>query len=320
MSKYTNEQQLDLFAVDDSKDRDEENSEVRAALEKLLAKTDDFRLLERVPVTKENVQLPYRLSDKVGDEVTLIVLDTETTGLSHDVDTIIELGMVAVSYSPSEKKLVSIDRIFTEYEDPGRPIAKEITEITGISDADVKDRHINDQMVKSYIDAAELIVAHNASFDRPMFEKRFSDFDTKRWACSLKGVDWNQFNISNHKQEELLFGIGYFYEAHRASIDCLALAWFLHKRPDIFENLLLNAEKNSVLVRAFGAPFDAKDSLKGRGYRWHDGVGGGNKHWGKEIPEDSLSDEKIYLDELYAFGSEKASFIKCSAENRFKKQ
>lgn len=320
MGKYNNEQQLDLFAANDSDSGIDRNARHREALERILSETDDFRLLERVPVTKDEIQLPYRLSEKVGDEVTLIVLDTETTGLSHDIDTIIELGMVEVSYSPSKKKLVSIDRIFTEYEDPDRPIAKEITEITGISDEDVKGKRINDQTVKSFFDKAELIIAHNAMFDRPMFEKRFSGYESKRWACSLKGIDWKQFGISNHKQEELLFGIGYFYEAHRASIDCLALVWFLYKRPDIFADLLANAERNSVIVRAFGAPFDAKDALKGRGYRWQDGSGGANKHWWKEIPEDELLEEKGFLDELYAFGSEKASFITCSAENRFKKQ
>ena len=320
MGKYNNERQLDLFAVDDSAESKDKHAGYREALEKILAETEDFRLLEHVPITKTDIQLPYRLSEKVGDEVTLIILDTETTGLSHEVDVIIELGMVEVSYSPSEKRLVSIDRIFAEYEDPGRPIPKEITDITGISDGDVKGQKINNQAVMSFFERADLIIAHNAGFDRPMFEKRFPGFESKRWACSLKGIDWNQFGISNHRQEELLFGIGYFYEAHRASIDCLALVWFLHKRPDIFANLLANVEKNSIIVRAFGAPFEAKDSLKGRGYRWQDGSGGANKHWWKEIPEEILSEEKAFLDELYTLGSEKASFIACSAENRFKRR
>lgn len=311
-------QQLDFFE-DNQFEEAASALGLRQQLEAILEKTDDFRIIERVPITKRNISLPYPLSGKNGDEVSIVFLDTETTGLSSNTERIIELGMVAASYSPSTQRLVSIDRIFSEYEDPGKPIPEEITKLTGISDDDVKGQRIDDQAVKAYLDSAELIIAHNAGFDRPFFEKRFSGFEDKRWACSLKGVDWKSFDINNHRQEELLHGIGYFYEAHRASIDCLALAWFMHIRQDVFANLLENASQNSVVVHAFGAPFESKDRLKVRGYRWDDGSSGVNRHWWKEIPLEGLDEEKAFLDELFAFGSEKATYVMKTAENRFKK-
>ncbi len=310
--------QLDFFENNDL-EKDTQTPGYRQQLEAILAKTEDFRIIERVPLTKSHIQLPYPLSEKVGDEVSMVFLDTETTGFSSDVEKIIELGMVAASFSPSTKRLVSIDRIFSEYEDPGKPILAEITKLTGITDEDVKGQKIHDAAVKDMLDGMDLIVAHNAGFDRPFFEKRFTGFEDRKWACSLKGVDWKVFDINNHRQEELLHGIGYFYEAHRASIDCLALAWFMHIRQDIFANLLDNAVKSSVEVHAFGAPFDTKDQLKTRGYRWDDGSSGSGKHWWKEIPADGLDEEKSFLDGLYAYGSEKATFILKTAENRFRK-
>lgn len=48
---------------------------------------------------------------------------------------------------------------------------------------------------------------------------------------------------------------------------CLAMAWFFYLLPESVANLLSEADRLTVLVRAFGAPFDVKDYLKERGYR-----------------------------------------------------
>ncbi len=318
MNKKRRGQQLDFFEKNDLKE-EKQPLGYRQQLEAILKKTDDFRIIERVPVTKNHISLPYPLANKVGDEISIVFLDTETTGLSPNTEQIIELGMVSASFSPSAKKLVSIDRIFSEYEDPGKPIPEEITKLTGITDHDVKGKKINDVVVQETLDGIGLIVAHNAGFDRPFFEKRFIGLENKRWACSLKGVDWKTFDIRNHRQEELLHGIGYFYDAHRAATDCLALAWLMHIRQDAFANLLDNANQNSIVVHAFGAPFDTKDQLRTRGYRWDDGSSGSNKHWWREIPEEKFAEEQAFLDSLYALGSEKATFVRKTAENRFRK-
>ena len=291
---------------------------LRKRLNRLLAKTDDFRLLERIPITGPGLYLPFSLCDAVGDETVIIFLDTETTGLSTDTDVIIELGLVRAMFSPSEQRLVSIDRIVSAYEDPGVPISLFITELTGITDEKVKGQHIDEKMVSECLKDASLIVAHNASFDRPFFEKRFRGFEEKKWACSLTGIDWNRFGFKNLRLEELLLKSGYFYEAHRASIDCLALAWLLHIQNHAFADLLAQACKKTVIVRAFGAPFEVKDALKTRGYRWHDGTAGPNRHWWKEIAEEELADEKNFLDELYPHGSDRAGFSVKTAAERFK--
>ena len=318
--------QADLFAEpvvkaekENAKDHGDDDSQaLRKRLDKILAKSDDFRILERIPLTKPDVVLPYALSEKKGDEIAIVFLDTETTGLSCEVDAIIELGLVKALFSPSKRRLVSIERIVSAYEDPGRPLTPFITELTGITDDKVRGQRIDDAMVAGFLDDAFLIVAHNAAFDRPFFEKRFKGFGEKKWACSLVGIDWNGLGFKNLKLEELVLKSGYFYEAHRASIDCLALAWLLHKQADAFESLLELATKKTVTVQAFGAPFDAKDGLKARGYRWHDGTTGPNRHWWKDIGEDALAEEKAFLDELYAHGSERAGFSFKSAAERFK--
>lgn len=316
--------QADLFAepvteTEAKKDNSPDDvTTLRKRLNKILAKTDDFRILERIPLTKPGIDLPYSLSEKHGDEIAIVFLDTETTGLSSDMDVIIELGLVKALFSPTAHRLVSIERIVSAYEDPGKPITPFITELTGITDDMVRGKRIDETMVAGFLDDAVLIVAHNAAFDRPFFEKRFRGFEEKKWACSLVGIDWNGLGFKNLKLEELVLKSGYFYEAHRACIDCLALAWLLHCQPDAFASLLEMAEKRTVTVQAFGAPFEAKDALKARAYRWHDGTTGPNRHWWKEIAEEELAEEKAFLDELYAHGSERAGFSYKTAAERFK--
>lgn len=63
----------------------------------------NYRLLERIPLTQEGGTFPMQLNSTVGDEQVLVLLDTETTGLLHETDAIIELGMVKVLYSPLKK-------------------------------------------------------------------------------------------------------------------------------------------------------------------------------------------------------------------------
>ena len=316
--------QPDLFDTDPEQPKSEtirkERPPIRERLKRLIAQTDDFRLLERIPLTKPGLILPCELEKATGDERSIVFLDTETTGLSAESDTIIELGLVRASFSPSAKKLVSIDRIVSAYEDPGKPLSPFITELTGITDEMVRGKHIDEQTVADSLDNARLIVAHNASFDRPFFEKRFTGFNDMSWACSLEGIDWNRLGFSRRKLEDLALKSGYFYEAHRAAIDCLTLAWLLHIHPDAMADLLEQAGQKTVVVHAFGAPFEARDTLKTRGYRWHDGTSGANRHWWKEIPESALADEKNFLDELYPNGSDRAGFEIRTAADRFRRR
>ena len=316
--------QPDLFDAAPEQPKSEtirkERPPIRERLKRLIAQTDDFRLLERIPLTKPGLILPCELDKAIGDELSIVFLDTETTGLSAESDAIIELGLVRASFSPSAKKLVSIDRIISAYEDPGKPLSPFITDLTGITDDMVRGKRIDEKTVADCLDNVSLIVAHNASFDRPFFEKRFTGFDDMNWACSLEGIDWNRLGFSRRKLEDLSLKSGYFYEAHRATIDCLALAWLLHIHPDAMADLLEQAIRKTVIVHAFGAPFEARDTLKTRGYRWHDGTSGANRHWWKEIPESALADEKNFLDELYPNGSDRAGFEIRTAADRFRRR
>ena len=202
----------------------------------------------------------------------VIVLDTETTGLDAKSERIIELAMLSVLVDTTTGQPVGPVTTYESFEDPGKPIPPAITEITGIDDSMVRGQRIDDARVAELVLAADLIVAHNAGFDRPFVEARLPVFATRAWNCSFAGIDWKAQGSGSAKLEFLAHERGWFYDAHRALVDCHALlqvlATPLKNGQSGLQQLLQGASNTRYKLRATGAPFDAKDPLKARGYRW----------------------------------------------------
>ena len=98
----------------------------------------------------------------------------------------------------------------------------------------------------------------------------------------------------------------------------MAVAWLLYTIPETLQQLLTTARQTSVLVRAIGAPFDAKDELKIRGYRWDGGDKGHTKHWWREINSQELAEEKAFLAVVYPQFEQQTVFETKNARSRFK--
>jgi DNA polymerase-3 subunit epsilon len=207
----------------------------------------------------------------------ILILDTETTGLDWRAENIIELAMLSVDVDLHTGQPVGVVEVYEDFEDPGRPIPSEIVKLTGITDHDVKGQKLNEVKINAMVERADLIVAHNAGFDRPFVENRLEVFEHKAWACSFAGINWKAQGLGSAKLEFLCSELGWFYDAHRAQVDCHALLRVLSSnlktQPDDlptsgFLQLLKSAEQARTMVKAFGSPFESKDKLKARGYRW----------------------------------------------------
>ncbi len=202
----------------------------------------------------------------------VMVLDTETTGLDARSERIIELAMLSVEVDTASGQPVGPVTTYESFEDPGKPIPALITGITGIDDAMVRGQRIDEARVAELVQAADLIVAHNAGFDRPFVEARLPVFASKAWNCSFAGIDWKGQGSGSAKLEFLAHERGWFYDAHRALVDCHALlqvlAAPLKGGASGLACLIEGARRTRYKLRATGAPFEAKDALKARGYRW----------------------------------------------------
>ena len=270
------------------------NSDLAATLDA----DDNYRVLRRLQ------DRPTYNDDDGSEKILGIYLDVECTGLDYTKDSIIELGMIRFEFS-REGKIFRILETFDEYEDPGIPIPENITTLTGITDEMVSGKHIDDEAVSKFIAEAGIVIAHNASFDRKFMEKRFPVFEEKSWGCSQREVPWREEDIESAKLEYIAYRSGFFYEGHRADIDCLAGIEILsHPLPTSQQLpltiLLENARKTTYVVWAVGSPFESKDRLKERGYRWNGGEDGRPKSWYKEVDQvDQAAEVEFLKAEIY---------------------
>jgi DNA polymerase-3 subunit epsilon len=262
---------------------------------KQLEATGDYRIIHRfVPVER------YR--EDTGSEKRIgIFLDTETTGLDPELDAVIELAMVPFEFD-SEGNIYRVLPAYDALQDPGRPIPPIAKAITGITDEMVAGQSIDLEHVASMLSKAVIVIAHNARFDRPVAEKLLDDFKNISWACSIADVDWNAEGFEGVKLEFLAYKFGFFFEGHRATIDCQAGIEILSRRlpvsgEPVLKRLLDNARRTDVRLWAEGAPFDKKDVLRLRGYRWSPGGEGKRKAWYRDVSEAQLEEEMRYLNE-----------------------
>lgn len=258
-----------------------------------LEATGDYRIIKRFKPVSSYLQ-DNDANKKIG-----IFLDTETTGLDSDSDRIIELAMVPFEFDASGQ----IYRLLPEYNslnDPGKSIPAIVTQLTGITDEMVKGQSINLDTVKNLLADAVIVIAHSARFDRPFCENFLDEFKDISWGCSVADINWQEEGMEGRKLEYLAYRYGFFFEGHRATIDCqvgieiLSRPLFNSGEPAL-KRLLDNARRTDIRLWAEGAPFDQKDALKKRGYRWSPGDNGKRKAWYLDLPEDKLESEMNYL-------------------------
>jgi DNA polymerase-3 subunit epsilon len=270
-----------------------ENDLTLAAMAEALAQSDDYRVLRRL-VRRETFTPSISQSTKTG-----ILFDVETTGLDQQKDEVIELGMVKFDYLP-DGRIAGLRDIFSSFNEPSAPIPPEVIALTGITNEMVAGQRIDEEAVSSFADDAVIVIAHNASFDRIFAERYWPIFERKAWGCSATEVEWRKHGFEGSRLGYLLNGAGFFHQAHRAVDDCHALLEILaFELPTTGTSalavLLEQARKKMMRVWAEQSPFDLKDSLKRRGYRWNDGSDGRPRSWYVDVDESKLDDEVAFL-------------------------
>ena len=154
----------------------------------------------------------------------LVVLDLETTGVWIEKDRIIEIGMVKVT--PDGKQ-----EIYSTKVNPCMPIPAVVTELTGISDADVKDAPAFSSIagkVLAFLEGADLGGFNVERFDLPLLAREFSNM----------GMEFNYANRT-------------IYDAQKI--------YHLHERRDLFAAFAFYCHQE--LKGAHGAIADARATL-----------------------------------------------------------
>jgi DNA polymerase-3 subunit epsilon len=205
------------------------------------------------------------------------LLDTETTGLNPATDKTIEVAVMLFDVKHAQPVASFASLI--------RSDSNEAHAINGIPPEmllELQDPELVWRAVRWVIGHAQVVIAHNAAFDR-----QFVPDLGKPWVCSENDIQWpGRARGGSLAHLALSLGLG-VASAHRAMADVDTLARILtrlaEKEHDL-EALLLHAMRPKVRCHSL-APFEQKDIVKAAGFRWDQD----KKIWWRDMPAEDAS-------------------------------
>jgi len=278
------------------------------------------RLLGREPRVLNPVPVRYPVAGAQPTDGTrrLAIVDCEGTGLDTENDELIDIGVLAVDVA-GDGSVAAACRPVHGFRDPGIPIPEAVVRLTGIDDTMVRGTALPMRELQLALQHCEFVVAHNAAFDFKFFARVWPESTCIPWLCSLSDIDWAGHGVSSAKLDYLAMLHGFTFRAHRAIADVYALAAVLASAlPDGsrtgFRELLDAASSPGYAVKATGAPFAAKDTLKRRGYRWDAEA----KVWHTRVRgAASLDEERDWLTSAVYGGVFRGAVVPLDPLNRF---
>lgn len=255
----------------------------------VLERSDDYRVLRRLKPSTTFAETPPNSNLATG-----VVVDTETTGLDPNSDRIIEVGIIVFQYDPNSGQPIRQVDFYDGLEDPGHPLSEQTKSITGITDDHVANKRFDDERINALVAKADIVIAHNASFDRAFLEKRFPVFVDLPWGCSMADIDWSGERIGSRTLEFLAYKLGFFFDAHRALEDCQALLSILSSKLPLsgipaLKPVIDSLNRVDHTIYATNAPFAKKELLKNRRYQWDSE----RKCWRKTLIGTAAYDEEL---------------------------
>jgi len=252
-----------------------------------------------------------------------VVVDVETSGISHQLDQIIEIGMILFKFNREDGALIEVTDSYTslnELKKNSEPLSKFVSQLTRLTEKDLAGHVIDWNKVNALLKEADIVIAHNARFDRPFIDSLSLVSRSKVWGCSFSQIDWMAKGFRTQGLELLCQRHGFFVGAHRALADAQGALHLISHVDKVtgktyLAELLENAKTPQVSIESTKAPFEKKEILKSRQYRWNPQ----KRVWTKVISENELESEKDWLmKNVYVnFDENPASAYKVGAAERF---
>ncbi|MCD3255569.1 PolC-type DNA polymerase III, partial [Clostridium botulinum C] len=148
---------------------------------------------------------------------TFVVFDLETTGFSSEYDKIIEIGAVKI-------KNGNIIDSFSTFVNPEIKIPYNITELTSITNDDVKNADTIDNVLPKFMEFCKdsVLVAHNANFDMSFIRKNCNDLSIDNNYTFMDTVPLAKFlfpELKRYKLNTIAKHLGVSLENHHRAVD-----------------------------------------------------------------------------------------------------
>jgi DNA polymerase-3 subunit epsilon len=211
----------------------------------------------------------------------LLILDTETTGLSPNAGQCIEVGAV-LFHVPSRSVLTQVSFLLPCPSNPAQVVNGIDAAVSRLPQPWQEGLRCFEAMVAS----ADALVAHNVPFDRQWFGLGALPPLQAPWICTMEDIRWpaeRQLRPTPSLRDlALAYGVP-VWAAHRALTDCLYLVQ-VFERCDELEELLQVALEPRRLYRA-RLSYAERHRAKEAGFRWNDPVQGA---WTRRLSQREL--------------------------------
>ncbi len=209
---------------------------------------------------------------------TLLIVDTETTGLDPERDQCLEVGAILFDV-PARAVLAQLSFLLPVESNPAEAINRIPAEVSCL------DQPWRPALTyfQALLEATEVVVAHNASFDRQWFGRSPLPAILQPWLCTMEDIRWPAERQLRTRPSVRDLALAYeipVWAAHRALTDCLYIAE-VFRRCDDLESLLAIGLEPRRLMRACVSYHD-RHLAKEAGFRWNDPVKGS---WTRRLSE-----------------------------------
>ncbi len=211
----------------------------------------------------------------------ILILDTETTGLDKEKDDCLEVGSILFNVK-SRAVLAQQSFLLPVDKNEAEKINNIPAEITKLSQPLIEAI----TYFESLVQVSDLIVAHNAEFDKKWFGFDKLPRIEKQWICSMDDIPWpadrQLKNRPSVRDLALAYGVP-VWSSHRALTDCIYLSE-VFKRCSELEQLLIKALEPKILLRA-EVSYEQRHLAKNAGFTWNDAIKGA---WSKKMSRRDL--------------------------------
>ena len=208
--------------------------------------------------------------DHLAPARTLLIVDTETTGLDPQLDHCLEVGVILFDV-PSRQVLAQQSFLL--------PVEANAAEAINHIPASATQLHQPWRQALDYLqsllEVADVLVAHNAVFDRQWFGRGHLPATDKRWLCSMEDMRWPADRQLRSRPSVRDLALAYeipVWAAHRALTDCTYLVE-VFRRCDHLEQLIAHGLEPRQLMRA-QVSYNDRHLARDAGFRWNELVKG----------------------------------------------
>lgn len=154
------------------------------------------------------------------------IVDVETTGL-NDIDEVIELAIILFRFSKRSGKIFEITDEYHGLREPTADIDDGAFKLHGLTIDNLKGKNLDKEHIIKLFEKSDLIIAHNANFDRKFLTRLFPMVYWKQWYCTMNGIPWINKGITTKKLYDILKNHNIKIEKEHSAVSDVKAIFFL---------------------------------------------------------------------------------------------